>query len=190
MFADGSEWELGHDHAQECDSCGAEPGTIHIIRIEDGEFVHAHLCQSCAEEAAGNGTDADIFFAVPTALAGMLGSLLSRPAPLFDSRASSRKSMCAVCGSTLKDVEERGLLGCPACYQAFSRHIEAALGGSEAPEHVGKQPSHGQPALEERREVVRLEHMLKELVDDERYEEAAGVRDRIAELAELVAEEN
>lgn len=81
------------------------------------------------------------------------------------------------------------MLGCPACYEAFSRHIEAALGGSEASGHVGKQPSHDQPDLEQRREVVRLEHMLKELVDDERYEEAAGVRDRIAELAELVAEE-
>lgn len=81
------------------------------------------------------------------------------------------------------------MLGCPACYQAFGQHIEAALGGTEAPGHLGKQPSREQPALEQRREVMRLEHMLKELVDDERYEEAAGVRDRIAELAELAAEE-
>jgi protein-arginine kinase activator protein McsA len=32
------------------------------------------------------------------------------------------------------------------------------------------------------REVVRLRRMLSELVDRERFEEAAGVRDRLAEL--------
>jgi protein-arginine kinase activator protein McsA len=32
------------------------------------------------------------------------------------------------------------------------------------------------------REVLRLKRMLDELVETERFEEAAGVRDRLAEL--------
>ncbi|GAB4245527.1 MAG: UvrB/UvrC motif-containing protein [Thermoleophilia bacterium] len=187
MFADGSEWELADSGDSLCDSCGIEPGTVHIIRVEDGEFVHTHLCQTCAEEAAGGTEASEIFFAVPTAVAGLLRSLLStgaRRRPVGEAGL-----MCGVCGSTLADVEERGLLGCPACYEAFAEHITAALVQTEAGMHLGKEPGAPAGQVSTKREVLRLERMLAELVGDERFEEAAGVRDRLAELSARMSRE-
>ncbi len=37
-----------------------------------------------------------------------------------------------------------------------------------------------------RHETMRLERMLRELVEHERYEEAAGVRDRLTELGQAL----
>ncbi len=74
-------------------------------------------------------------------------------------------------------------MGCSVCYQVFSEHLCALVeGDGELSAHLGKVPQHGSEGDVVRREVMRLERMLRELVDCERFEEAASVRDRLAEL--------
>jgi protein-arginine kinase activator protein McsA len=53
---------------------------------------------------------------------------------------------------------------------------------AEPVEHLGKVPLRGPETDTVRHEMMRLERMLRELVEHERYEEAAGVRDRLTEL--------
>jgi protein arginine kinase activator len=60
-------------------------------------------------------------------------------------------------------------------------------GDEELSAHLGKVPQRGSERDVLRREVMRLERMLRELVDHERYEEAASVRDRLAELGRTIA---
>lgn len=48
---------------------------------------------------------------------------------------------CPVCGTTLKGVYDTGMVGCPACYQAFAKELKAVIREMHGKtEHVGKNP--------------------------------------------------
>ena len=76
----------------------------------------------------------------------------------------------------------RGRLGCPSCYTVFQTALEPLLekihGGTR---HVGKAPDESSAVDRSReRRLVALRRELQAVVREERYEEAAGLRDRLA----------
>jgi protein arginine kinase activator len=99
--------------------------------------------------------------------------------------AGRGETFCGVCGTTLSDIKESGMVGCVDCYRVFADHLEATVRREAEPiEHLGKVPLRGPETHTLRHEMMRLERMLRELVAHERFEEAAGVRDRLAELGQ------
>ena len=77
------------------------------------------------------------------------------------------------------------MVGCANCYRVFADHLEATVRREAEPvEHLGKVPLRGPESDTLRHEMMRLERMLRELVAHERFEEAAGVRDRLTELGQ------
>jgi protein arginine kinase activator len=99
--------------------------------------------------------------------------------------SSKEESFCGACGTTLTDLRESGMAGCANCYRVFEDHLETLVRpGSDQTEHLGKIPLRGPESDTLRLEMMRLERMLRELVEHERFEEAAGVRDRLAELGQ------
>lgn len=188
MFVEESpDWNLDLGGSATCESCNEEPATVHLLRVVNGTVTHTHLCVHCAETVAAQTEGLAVVLAVPSVLwktpegksgdqarAGLLGEQDLR--------------FCSVCGTTLSDVKESGLVGCPHCYKAFSSYLEMVIGQGEQPrEHVGKMPRRGSEVDSLKHEIMRLERMLKELVACERFEEAAGVRDRLAELGKRLA---
>jgi protein arginine kinase activator len=189
VFADESpEWNIDLGGAVTCEMCGEEPATVHLLRVVDGTVNHTHLCPGCAETMA-EGTDGlALVLVVPSALRHLGNSQAANaadaalpPVPSGDDELR----FCAVCGTTLTDLKESGLVGCAKCYQIFAEYLEASFRGSAEPtEHLGKMPQRGPETDTLRHEIMRLERMLRELVAYERFEEAAGVRDRLAELGQ------
>lgn len=148
----------------------------------------ANLCQSCAAELSREAQGAALVFAVPMGVTNLITNLLGGAEPVAEKRSSEvGDAMCPVCGTTASDYRESGLLGCAGCYEVFAPLIfgQEEDGQRERPVHVGKFPSRGPEGAAARREVLRLQRMLRELVEAERFEEAAGVRDRLAELGEV-----
>lgn len=79
------------------------------------------------------------------------------------------------------------MVGCANCYRVFADHLESTIRREAEPvEHLGKVPLRGPETDTLRHETMRLERMLRELVEHERYEEAAGVRDRLTELGQAL----
>ena len=75
------------------------------------------------------------------------------------------------------------MVGCSVCYQVFAEYLHTVVqGDAELSAHLGKVPRRGSESDIARREVMRLQRMLRELVDCERFEEAASVRDKLSEL--------
>ncbi len=184
MFSDGSEWMTGND-APLCESCGEEPATVHLIRIDDGAITHTQLCMSCAEGIAEQKDGADVVLELPASLQALLG-MGGRQAAMLPSSPQD-VTLCPVCGTTGSDVAESGMVGCAHCYAVFAEHLRESTEDEPDDEaHLGKIPSRhtGDPALGPEREILRLRRMLEELVESERFEEAAGVRDRLTELGE------
>ena len=82
------------------------------------------------------------------------------------------------------------MVGCADCYQVFAEHLQASVQADAEPtEHVGKIPHRGPESDTLRHEMMRLQRMLRELVQCERFEEAAGVRDRLTELGQRLERE-
>jgi len=159
-----------------CDCC-PNPAVVHEIVVRDGVKAEVHLCVEHAQERG---------FLVPTSHgpALILGKLLEQakqpppPAP----------KACACCGTTMSQVRESGLVGCPLCYRSFEKElspiIERAQAGSCA--HVGRHPAQAAELVDRAALRNRLARELREAVAQEQYERAARLRDRLGELGAAV----
>jgi protein arginine kinase activator len=184
VFSEDSDWQMGGEDSRLCESCGEQPSTVHVTRIENGTVSHSHLCQNCAEELGEQNDGAAVMFAVPAALGRLFTNLMEKAADIQAGNLVGSPA-CAVCGTTLSDLRESGLLGCANCYRVFAGFLDDAPsphGPVQAGNHLGKAPSRPAEGNTEALEVMRLQRMLRELVEHERFEEAASVRDRLAEL--------
>lgn len=174
-----------------CEMCGDEPATVHLLRVVDGTVSHTHLCPGCAESVAEETDGLALVLAVPSVLRDLSKGQVHLDDETEPTAPSDQDALfCAVCGTTLSDLKESGLVGCARCYQIFAEYLESALAGESEPvEHPGKIPQRGPETDNLRHEIMRLQRMLRELVACERFEEAAGVRDRLTELGERLEEE-
>lgn len=188
MFADESpDWNLDLNGSADCELCGEEPATMHLLRVVDGNISHTHLCASCAEQMAAEQTEGlALVLAVPSVLRSFAKKASGEEQEAAGGSAVNHEdSFCGACGTTLSDLKESGMVGCANCYRVFADHLETAIRREAGPvEHLGKVPLRGPESHTLRHEMMRLERMLRELVEHERYEEAAGVRDRLAELGQ------
>jgi protein arginine kinase activator len=126
-----------------------------------------------------------LVLAIPSALRHLAKNSESEAAEPPAAETEHVEQQCGFCGTTLTDLKESGLVGCVECYEAFAEYLETLLtDGTEPVEHLGKIPHRGPETDNLRHEMLRLQRMLRELVACERFEEAAGVRDRLAELGE------
>ncbi len=94
--------------------------------------------------------------------------------------------LCDQCDLDYSDFRSTGRLGCPHCYDAFAEALDPLLEKIHGQRHhVGKTP--GESPAEDRsrdRKLVDLRRRLQALVRDEKYEEAALVRDELNQLEE------
>lgn len=96
------------------------------------------------------------------------------------------ETCCPVCGSRFSDIAETGKAGCAECYKTFYSELLPYLKRVHGSvKHVGKVPNSAPLAVKPQAETadsLRLE--LNRLVSEERFEEAAVVRDKIKKLEE------
>ncbi len=183
VFADESpEWNFDFEGSDTCEECGEAAAVIHLLRVENGSVTHIRLCQACAENLAGHTEGMSLVLAVPSAM-GRSGKKQEKSEAARASFPKPELQVCTVCGTTLADLKETGMVGCSVCYQVFAEYLRTLVeGDAELSAHLGKVPQRGSESDVVRREVMRLQRMLRELVDCERFEEAASVRDRLTEL--------
>jgi len=182
-------WSFDLSVSVTCERCVEEPASVHLLRVVDGTVSHTHLCPGCAEGMAEETEGLALVLAVPSVLRSLgRGTVAEEPAQSVPG-SEHKEQFCDVCGTTLTDLKESGLVGCAKCYEAFADYLETLLaGGAEPLEHLGKIPHRGPETDNLRHEMLRLQRMLRELVACERFEEAAGVRDRLTELGERLEE--
>jgi protein arginine kinase activator len=88
------------------------------------------------------------------------------------------------------DIKQTGKLGCSQCYKAFDTELEPTLrrihGNSR---HVGKIPLRGGQKAFLKKELDQLKSKLQQSVKEEKYEQAAEIRDQIKLLEKQINEE-
>jgi protein arginine kinase activator len=161
-----------------CQSCQKKKATVHLTEIGSKMKKEIHLCDECAKEH-----DAILPHSVGSQ-AETTGDGVTHP--LAEGLSKDEVvGTCRSCGMSFAEFRSTGRLGCPEDYEVFRRGLNPILerihGGRQ---HRGKVPPQvGEAAMVER-EIMKLTERLERAVKDEKYEEAARIRDQIQELRE------
>lgn len=90
---------------------------------------------------------------------------------------------CPECGYSLREFERNGRFGCPECLHAFEDVIQPLLSRMHKDtRHRGKVPHKAHTETSLKRELRSQETTLEKAVREERFEDAAELRDQIQEL--------
>ena len=154
-----------------CQRCPKQ-ATLHITEVlREDRFEEVHLCEECAKK------------------------YLHEPSPKKAETKPTESSaegeepdvvgekQCEACGIKFVEFRNHGRLGCPHDYDAFKEDLlpllESVHGDTR---HAGKSPRRLPTAKGAQLELAQLRRKLQQFVTDEKYEEAARIRDRIKEL--------
>jgi protein arginine kinase activator len=156
-----------------CDLCD-KPAVVHEVTIKHGVKKEVHLCQEHANEA---GIAMPGHQPINQVLTQYVISKGEKP------KRTARKS-CPTCGMSFAEFRQKGVVGCPDCYEAFERQlapmIERAQNGATS--HSGKCPARGGASIDRQLQIQRMIKELEDAVAAEQYERAAELRDRLREM--------
>ena len=164
-----------------CDFCD-QKATVFLTQLVEGQMKKVCLCDGCAKERGV--TDPTGFSLGDLLLGGLPGGPGMVPVGNFTG-ASGNGKPCVTCGFTLDDLKRVRRFGCSDCYGTFRDEVSQMVRGMhKGTSHIGKVPE-GLMAVQFRNQrVEELRARLDQAVASESYEEAAGIRDEIRNLAE------
>lgn len=156
-----------------CRNCGLRPATTHIKRVINGKVEEYHLCSQCAEKLNVSAFD-------PFNLSDLWGSFFGDRLP---NEPSVNQKRCSKCGSSFADIARLGKLGCPECYNEFYDELLPSLRKIHGKtHHVGKVPNCADDKTKAGYEINDLKKKLDDAVENEEFEKAAEIRDKIKSL--------
>ena len=158
-----------------CDSCHERDAVVNLTTIENNAVRQLHLCEQCAAERGVETTVA----APKHPLGEFLQAMQQQTVP-----ASTDAGKCAFCGLTMKDFRDTGRMGCARCYTTFESSMRELLrrvhGG---PRHIGRAYRAPRAEVLEKSGVLgELRDKLRRAIEQEQFEAAAELRDRIRVL--------
>lgn len=159
---------------QPCD----KPKVIHINICINGKTFDGQCCHQCANQMAPVPLMPNLFApATPVVLLHNLAKL-----EIMEKEFIPTEN-CSGCGSSLSEIKAKGRFGCKECYITYKEQIHNLLPHIQAgaKTHVGKRP---------KKSISYLKIEMQKAIEEERYEDAAKLRDRIKELDQVTQRNN
>ena len=184
-----------------CQKCNKHEASVKYTEIINGEKNEMMLCEECSHEL---GLD-NINFNMPINFSSFFGGLLEDEynsqefMPLFQ---TVKELKCKNCNMSYDEFVNQGKFGCPDCYDVFSTKIDTLLkrihGSNEylGRKTVGKgfvslqneknvKEDISRPQNQQENKLEKLQQDLKKAIADERYEDAAKIRDEIIKMRDI-----
>jgi len=162
-----------------CERCKKTDATIHLTEIIKDVKSEVHLCEECARDIGLNTKLSGFSLSVPEMLSFLEVNEVS---------PGEETGSCKMCGTRFVQYIKNGKLGCPDCYTYLEGSLESVIKSYHGNTiHVGKIPASFD---EKKHEIVEhvespvislgeMQQKLDQAVTDERYEDAALLRDKI-----------
>lgn len=147
-----------------CSNCGKNNASITYKQNINGKKITLNLCDNCAHEIGIFNSFDDIF----------------SPMILDFEYVLPEEIKCKKCGYTLSKYRSTGLFGCDECYNTFKKEIDEILLKIQGKNRQIKEKINIKK--ENINQVDKLKQELQELVKQEKFEEAAVIRDKIKDL--------
>ena len=175
-----------------CQNCGKNEVTFRYTQVINGVKKEMNLCDNCAKELGLK----DMNFSMPISFSSFLSDFFNDYEDnLIPSFMETRSLECKSCGTVFDDFVNSGEFGCSDCYDLFEDRISPILKNLQgANRHVGRgyreiTPSAGDNAStkkkvkKEESKLDKLQKDLQKAIKEERYEDAAKIRDEIKKLS-------
>lgn len=181
-----------------CQNCGKNEANVKYTQIINGVKKELTLCSECAKKL---GIEK---FEMPINFGSFLGDFFGDYAETeFMPSLQTNEVKCKKCGMTYSDFINTGMFGCSECYDVFNGPIESLLKNLHGTaKHVGRIPKGKAEQIEVEESInenkngkekknkqsekdakkQRLEENLEKAIKDERYEDAAKIRDELKEM--------
>lgn len=154
-----------------------------MTKLIQGQKHEVHLCEVCAQSKEYSNLAKD--FSIHNFLANLLDTNMN---PSFNI-PNYNGVHCHHCGTTFHTFKQTGRLGCDQCYEVFNERINTLLRrihGSN--NHIGKIPKKMSGVIHLKRELKLLKNKLQHAIENEAYEQAAEIRDRVKQLEDQIKE--
>ena len=161
-----------------CQNCGKNEATTHIKQIINGDMAESHLCSDCAAHLGYSDMFSGFGFNLDGLFGGLLGEGLALP-------GAEREEKCPKCGYTFSDIVKSGKIGCADCYRKFYDKLLPSLQRIHGKiKHTGKQAMVPvQRSIEPKiNPIAKLKEDLQKAIEEQNFEQAAVLRDRIKEM--------
>ena len=180
-----------------CENCGKNYANVRYTQIINGNKREMFLCEDCSKVLGIEKLSLSMDFS------GFLGELFAgfNQESIFPELLNTNELKCKRCNSTFEDFINSGRFGCEDCYTTFESKIDSILRNIQgANRHIGRienvdrgngrvkkinreiEKNEELEVAAQNPELEKLKHELKIAVRDERYEEAAILRDKIKKL--------
>lgn len=168
-----------------CDNCGKNEATIKLTQVINGKKTEMMICEECGKKMGIT----EINFEMPIDLSNFLGDFISKQENEemmpFDIPNATLK--CNKCNMTYEEFLNTGKFGCEECYNAFGYKVDSLLKRIQGTDkYIGRKANHNENnKIQENKNVSRLEKLQQELklaIKEERYEDAAKMRDEIKNI--------
>ena len=179
-----------------CQNCGENEANFRYTEIINGVKKEIALCDECRKKLGIQGLD----FNIPINFSSFLGDFLNEydNSELFPMLTKPKQLKCDTCGMTYEQFMRDGKFGCSDCYNMFDSKIEPILRrvhgetkylgrkGKVSKTPVLKNEDVQEEVKNEKTEketaLANMKKELKKLIKEEKYEEAAVLRDKIKEM--------
>lgn len=180
-----------------CQNCGKNEANIRYTQIINGDKKEIALCSKCAKKLGVDDLELPINFN------SFLGDFFNDYAETeFLPMLQTNELKCKTCGMTYDEFINTGVFGCSDCYDVFSSPIDSLLKNLHGTsKHVGRLPNGKAEKIEvdkdnkdnksnkvnnvennKENKKKKLENDLEKAIKEERYEDAAKIRDEIKEM--------
>ncbi len=159
-----------------CSHCNKREATFHYKTVSNGKASEMHLCSECAHELGFAEKYSELFgdnMNVNSILNQFFA--LSGKKPVQDSMLK-----CPECGMDFATFNSTGLMGCGNCYDVFADAVETMMQRTQgATSHNGKISGPDSEEIIKQNKLEGLKESLKKAILEEKYEDAAKLRDEI-----------
>ena len=161
-----------------CQKC-AKPATFHITDIERGQPREYHFCD---EHARLHLTPVEESSETSSTMGELAKKLAINPGVAREPSPAD-KQICPNCSITFLEFRNSGRLGCPYDYEVFRDELMPLLENiHEETRHSGKVPNRAPRNSQQQTELIQLRNEQKRMIAEEKYEEAARIRDKIRSI--------
>lgn len=180
-----------------CQNCGKREANVQYTQVINGVKREMVLCEECAREL---GIGSEMNFNMSMDIPSFFGEFFHQydNLGLLPDFGTITKEKCDECGTTYNEFTNNGRLGCFHCYEVFSDRLDPILKRIQGSNrHVGRKGRALDSSIVENMEEKKrewkkdnkkedklgtLKEDLKKAIKDERYEDAAKLRDQINEI--------
>lgn len=159
-----------------CENCGKNPATTYFKQNINGKVTETFLCSECAKKKG-----------LSTFMASDFD--LWSPFSFGNSQQLTESKKCD-CGMTFDEISRTGMVGCAKCYEVFRNELAYSLkkihGDRKHVKRLGavgiekKEPT--KVSATKGSDVETLKKQLSKAISEERFEDAAKLRDSIRKI--------